>query len=71
MDQLKFYEDGRLIASVKNEAVAEQLKALTGLDKGIFREVVWVRQEHLKELLRCNSTTTPNETGSAIRAFRL
>ena len=51
MDQLKFYEDGRLIASVKNEAVAEQLKALTGLDKGIFREVVWVRQEHLKELL--------------------
>ncbi|MCZ2856841.1 MAG: SMC family ATPase, partial [Candidatus Bathyarchaeota archaeon] len=51
MDQLKFYEDGKLIASVKNEAVAEQLKALTGLDKGLFREVVWVRQEHLKELL--------------------
>jgi exonuclease SbcC len=51
MDELKFYENGKLIASAKNEAVAEQLKALTGLDKNLFREVVWVRQEHLKELL--------------------
>jgi len=51
MEQLKFYENGKLIASAKNEAVAEQLKALTGLDKNLFREVVWVRQEHLKELL--------------------
>jgi len=51
MEQLKFYENNKLIASTKNEAVAEQLKALTGLDKDIFREVVWVRQEHLKELL--------------------
>jgi len=51
MDQLKFYEKDKLIASAKNEAVAEQLKVLTGLDKDIFREVVWVRQEHLKELL--------------------
>ena len=51
MEQLKFCENGKLIASAKNEAVAEQLKALTGLDKNLFREVVWVRQEHLKELL--------------------
>jgi exonuclease SbcC len=51
MEHLKFYENGKLIASAKNEAVAEQLKALTGLDKDLFREVVWVRQEHLKELL--------------------
>jgi len=51
MEQLKFYENDKLIASAKNEAVAEQLKALTGLDKNLFREVVWVRQEHLKELL--------------------
>jgi len=51
MEQLKFYENDKLIASAKNEAVAEQLKALTGLDKDLFREVVWVRQEHLKELL--------------------
>ncbi len=51
IDQLKFYRDGKLVASNKNDAVAEELKALTGLDKNIFREVVWVRQEHLKELL--------------------
>ena len=51
MDQLKFCENDRLIARVKNEAVAEQLNALTGLNKDLFRQVVWVRQEHLKELL--------------------
>ena len=51
IDQLKFYRDGKLVAGTKNDAVAEELKALTGLDKNIFREVVWVRQEHLKELL--------------------
>jgi exonuclease SbcC len=51
MEQLKLYENGKLVASAKSEAVAEQLKAITGLDKDLFREVVWVRQEHLKELL--------------------
>ena len=51
MEHLKFCENDKLIASTKNEAVAEQLTALTGLDKNLFREVVWVRQEHLKELL--------------------
>jgi exonuclease SbcC len=51
IDQLKFYRDGRLVAGTKNDAVAEELKALTGLDKNLFREIVWVRQEHLKELL--------------------
>ncbi len=51
MERLKFCENDKLIASTKNEAVAEQLTALTGLDKNLFREVVWVRQEHLKELL--------------------
>ena len=51
MEQLKFFEEDKLIASSKGEAVVEQLKALTGLDKDLFREVVWVRQEHLKELL--------------------
>ena len=51
IDQLKLYRDGRLVADTKNDAVAEELKALTGLNKNIFREVVWVRQEHLKELL--------------------
>jgi len=51
MEQLKFFENEKLVASHKNEAVAEQLKATTGLDKDIFRELIWVRQEHLKELL--------------------
>jgi exonuclease SbcC len=50
-DELKLYENGNVISSVKSEAVAEQIKALTGLDREIFREIVWVRQEHLKELL--------------------
>jgi exonuclease SbcC len=51
INQLKFYKDDKIIAENKNDAVSEELKALTGLDKNIFREVVWVRQEHLKELL--------------------
>ncbi len=51
MDELKLLEDEKLISSVKVEAVAEQIKAITGLDKDLFREMVWVRQEHLKELL--------------------
>jgi exonuclease SbcC len=50
-DELKLYEGENLIASLKSEAVAEQLKAITGLDKELFREIVWVRQERLKELL--------------------
>jgi len=51
LEQLKLYENDRLIAQVKSEAVAEQLKAITGLDKELFREIVWIRQEQLKELL--------------------
>lgn len=51
LEQLRLYENDKLIAQVKSEAVAEQLKAITGLDKELFREIVWVRQEQLKELL--------------------
>jgi len=51
LELLKLYENERLIAQVKSEAVTEQLKAITGLDKELFREIVWVRQEQLKELL--------------------
>ena len=51
MEQLKLLEEGRLLASTKNEAVEEQLKTLTGLEKEIFREIIWIRQEHLKQLL--------------------
>jgi len=50
-EQLKLFEEEKLIASVKGEAVAEQLEAITGLEKELFREVVWMRQEQLKELL--------------------
>ncbi len=56
-EQLKLFEEDRLVASVKGEAVAEQLEAITGLDKELFREVVWMRQERLKELLNA----TPRE----------
>lgn len=51
MEQLKLYEEEKLLASTKNDAIAEQLKAITGLDKELYREIVWFRQEHLKELL--------------------
>jgi exonuclease SbcC len=57
IEGLNLYEEDRLLASMKNEAVEEQLKTLTGLDKDIFHEVVWIRQEHLKELL----DATPRE----------
>lgn len=50
-EQLKLYQDETLLASIKNDAIAEQLKAITGLDKELYREIVWFRQEHLKELL--------------------
>lgn len=56
-EQLELLEDDKVIASARSEAVAEQLKAITGMDKDVFREVVWVRQEHLKELL----DVTPRE----------
>ena len=51
IEQLKLYEDERLVASMKTEAIAEQLRAITGLDRDLYREIVWFRQEHLKELL--------------------
>jgi exonuclease SbcC len=50
-DALKLYEDDAVIASMKGDAVAEQLKAITDLDRDLWREIIWVRQEHLKELL--------------------
>jgi len=50
-DELKLFQEENLVASVKADAVAEQLETITGLDKELFREIVWVRQEHLKELL--------------------
>jgi DNA repair protein SbcC/Rad50 len=51
IEQLKLFEDEKLLASMKTDAIAEQLKAITGLDRDLYREIVWFRQEHLKELL--------------------
>jgi exonuclease SbcC len=56
-DELKLFENEKLIANLKSDAVAEQLKSITGFDKELFREIVWVRQEHLKQLL----DATPRE----------
>lgn len=56
-EELKLLEGETVIASMKSDAVAEQLKSITGLDKDLYREIVWVRQEHLKELL----DATPRE----------
>lgn len=50
-EELKLFQGENLIASMKSDAVEEQLKTITGLEKELFREIVWVRQEHLKELL--------------------
>jgi exonuclease SbcC len=50
-EELKLFEDETLVASMKTDAIAEQFKAITGLDKELYREIVWFRQEHLKELL--------------------
>jgi exonuclease SbcC len=56
-EQLKLLEENKVIASSRSEAVTEQVKAITGIDKDVYREVIWVRQEHLKELL----DVTPRE----------
>jgi len=50
-DVLCLYEEDKLIASIKNDAVAEQIKLVTGLTRELYREIVWFRQEHLKDLL--------------------
>ncbi len=50
-EQLKLFENDKLVASMKTEAITEQFTEITGLDKELYREIVWFRQEHLKELL--------------------
>ena len=70
-EELKLYEDETLVASMKGDAVAEQLKAMTGLDRDLWREIVWVRQEHLKELLDAAPRDRQKRLGRVVRAFRL
>jgi len=57
MDHLRLFEDGELIAELKSDAVVEQLFSAIGIDKEIFRRLVWIRQEHLKDILNM----TPGE----------
>ena len=57
MDQLRFFEDGELVAELKSDAVVEQLFSAIGMDKEIFRRLIWIRQEHLKDILNM----TPGE----------
>jgi exonuclease SbcC len=51
IEDLKLWENDKLVASMKTDAIAEQFKAITGLDSDLYREIVWFKQEHLKELL--------------------
>ena len=57
MEQLLLLEGHKVIAEMKGEAVAEQLRSVTGVDKELFRDIIWVRQEHLKDVLNM----TPSE----------
>ena len=56
MEQLKFLEEGKVTAEMKGEAFAEQLFSVTGFDREIFREIIWIRQEHLKDVLNMTPT---------------
>ncbi len=51
LEELKLFQDEKLVASMNTGAIAEQFKAITGLDRDLWREIVWIRQEHLKELI--------------------
>ncbi|MEM2820640.1 MAG: SMC family ATPase, partial [Candidatus Bathyarchaeia archaeon] len=50
-EQLKLFEGSKLLAEMKSDAVSEQLKSIIGVDREIFRDIIWVRQEKLKEIL--------------------
>ena len=50
-EHLKLFEGEKLLAEMRSDAVTEQLSSVTGIDKDIFREVIWVQQEHLKDVL--------------------
>ena len=48
---LRLYKDGEVIAEKRASSVAEQLAREIGVDLQFFREVMWIRQEKLKEIL--------------------
>ncbi|MCX8150149.1 MAG: SMC family ATPase [Candidatus Bathyarchaeota archaeon] len=51
LEELKLFHEENLIASMNASAIAEQFCAITGLDKELWREIVWIRQEQLKKLI--------------------
>jgi exonuclease SbcC len=51
LEGLKLFQDETLMASMRTDAVSEQFKTITGVDRDLYREIIWVRQEHLKELI--------------------
>jgi len=68
MDQLRLFEDGELVAELKSDAVVEQLFSAIGIEKEIFRRLIWIRQEHLKDILNM----TPGERQKNLdQLFRL
>ena len=50
-EHLELLEGDTPIAEIKSDAVAEQLRSVIGIERDIFREIIWVRQEHLKDIL--------------------
>jgi exonuclease SbcC len=50
-EALKLFHEEKIIAFQKADAIAEQLKTITGFDRDLWREIIWIRQEHLKELI--------------------
>jgi len=50
-EQLKLFEENKLLAEARSESVAEQLESIIDMDDKLFREIIWVRQEKLKEIL--------------------
>lgn len=51
VDALALYENDRSIARMKKSAVEEEITNAIGVDYGLFREILWVQQERLKEIL--------------------
>ena len=68
IEQLKLWEGDRLVASMKTEAIEEQFKAITGLDKELYREIVWF---HAKTQECSGRSASPRDRQETRRAFGL
>ncbi|RLI05065.1 hypothetical protein DRO26_03300, partial [Candidatus Bathyarchaeota archaeon] len=56
-NELRLWENEKILAWGKLAAVQEQLQSIIGMDKKMFEEFVWIQQEKLKEILNM----TPSE----------